>query len=209
MKENKRTVKLKICGLSRYQDMEAINVWSPDYIGFVFAKSRRQVTGEQAKELKKVLNPNITAVGVFAEQDPSMIIGLLLDGTIDIAQLHGQESEETVRRIQKEAGKPVIKAISVKGSTNVQAFAESSAEYLLFDNGTGGTGEQFDWNLLKEIDKPWFLAGGIGLHNIREALGRYPWAVDLSSGVETDGRKDAVKIEQIVKTVRKFNGQEG
>lgn len=209
MEKNERAVKLKICGLSRHEDIEAVNLWKPDYIGFVFAKSRRQVTREQAQALKKALHPGIAVVGVFVDQEPDLMIELLKDGIIDIAQLHGQEPEETVRRIKEEAGKPVIKAVPVRTGADVQAFAESSADYLLFDNGAGGTGEQFDWSLLKAIKKPWFLAGGIDLHNIKEALGRYPWAVDLSSGVETDGRKDAAKIEQIVKEVRRFNGQEG
>lgn len=203
------TVKLKICGLSRFEDIEAVNIWKPDYIGFVFAKSRRQVTKEQAREYKKALHSSIEAVGVFVNEDPNLVIELLKEEIIDIAQLHGQETEETVRRIKEETGKPVIKAVSMKNDSNVRALSESYADYLLLDNGEGGTGKQFDWSLLKPIKKPWFLAGGIGLHNIKQALEKYPWAVDLSSGVETDGRKDAVKIEQIVKEVRGFGGQEG
>lgn len=198
-------MKIKICGLTREQDIQAVNQWMPDYIGFVFAeKSRRYISKQQAERLKKKLSSDIQAVGVFVNEPKEKIARFFMENTIDIAQLHGQETEEEISWIKEQTGKPVIKAISVSGETDVQYWQNSCADYLLFDNGIGGTGLTFDWNLIKKNKKPYFLAGGIGLHNITEAMKQGAYAIDLSGGVETDGQKDAKKIADIVHSVRMY-----
>lgn len=198
-------MKIKICGLTRDQDIQAVNQWKPDYIGFVFVeKSRRYISRQQAERLKKKLSRDIQAVGVFVNEPKEKIARFFMENTIDIAQLHGQETEEEISWIKEQTGKSVIKAISVSAETDVQYWQNSCADYLLFDNGTGGTGLAFDWNLIKENKKPYFLAGGIGLHNITEAMKQGAYAIDLSGGVETNGQKDSKKIADIVHSVRMY-----
>ena len=137
--------RIKICGLTRREDILAANRWKPDYIGFVFAESRRQVGKEKARELKNMLRPGILAVGVFVNGDPEEEAGLFREGVIDLIQLHGQETEEDIRRIKLLTGgmAPVIRAVSVTGPESVRQWADSSADFLLLDNGPGGTGSAF------------------------------------------------------------------
>lgn len=198
--------KIKICGLRRAEDVAAVNQYPPDYIGFVFAEDRkRYVPPKEAAALKRMLAPEIIAVGVFVNADTDFVIALMREGIFEIAQLHGQESEEQVRRIKEATGKPVIKAVSVKTTADIDAWRGSSADYLLFDNGIGGTGRQFDWSLLRGYEKPFFLAGGINSANLSSALATGPYAVDISGGVETDGYKDAAKIAEAVRLVRAYS----
>lgn len=203
--------KIKICGLTRMEDILAVNLLRPDYIGFVFAKSRRQIDGEGAKRLKEGLHPSIQAVGVFVNGDLDWEAELFRQGIIDGIQLHGQEDEETVRRLKrltkKVAGREacIIKAVSMDHVQELEAWQESMADYLLLDNGAGGSGRAFDHRILhtKEIKKPFFLAGGVTPQNAAELAGTYhPFALDSSSGVETDGVKDKDKIRQIIEAVR-------
>ena len=196
-------MKIKQCGLTRPCDIEAVNELQPDYIGFVFAKkSRRYVSPEKAEELKAMLAPGIQAVGVFVNEEPEQIVSLLEAGTIDVAQLHGQEDEAYIRRIQKNTGHQVIKAFSVKTAQDIENALKSPADYILLDQGGGGTGQTFDWSLIPEIDRPFFLAGGLGADNLETAVRTiHPYAVDLSSSVETDGMKDRDKILKAVQLV--------
>lgn len=196
--------KIKLCGMTRICDIEAVNKAMPDYVGFVFAKSRRQVTPEQAKQLKAMLSPNIPAVGVFVNETPEAIAALLQDRIIDIAQLHGQETEEDILRLKKMVPKAVIiKALRVETTEDVLAWQNSAADYLLLDNGAGGTGQKFDWNLIPQNCKPFFLAGGLNRDNVLDGIAQaHPYAVDLSSGIETDGLKDREKIYEIVRMIR-------
>jgi phosphoribosylanthranilate isomerase len=201
--------RIKICGLKREADIEAVNLLKPDYIGFVFARSFRQISAEKAAALKKKLSPDIKAVGVFVNGDPACIEQLLLEGIIDMAQLHGNETEETVRRIREKTGKPVIKAVSVRTAADLKIWKNSSADFLLLDHGNGGSGEAFDWSILKDFDRPYFLAGGLNPDNIAAALIKVrPPGVDVSSGVETDGYKDRRKIAAFIKAVRKFDEED-
>lgn len=195
--------KIKICGLSRPEDIEYANRVHPDYIGFVFwEKSRRRVTLERAAELRKLLEPGILAVGVFVNAPCKEVISLLNTGVIDIAQLHGEETEEDIRYIMTLQHKPVIKAVKVRSRHDVEAWLDSSADYLLFDSGMG-SGITFDWELLKDVKRKYFLAGGLNPGNLEEALEKIqPYGVDLSSGVETDGVKDFEKMRTVVETVR-------
>ncbi len=194
--------KMKICGLFRPEDIEAVNEAMPDYIGFVFAKSRRQVTAGQAERLRNRLMPGICPVGVFVDEKPEAVIGLLKSGIIDMAQLHGNEPPEQVLRIQQESGKPVIKAMVLKKGKDVQKLLSYPADFYLADGGKG-EGKVFDWSLLPCI-KNCFLAGGINRDNVLEAIRRFaPYGVDVSSAVETNGFKDRQKIIEMTELVRR------
>jgi phosphoribosylanthranilate isomerase len=198
-------VKIKICGLFRKEDIEAVNEAQPDFIGFVFAKSRRQVSADQAKTLKRELLPGIRAVGVFVDPSADEVIRLLEDGVIDLAQLHGYEDNHFVEFLKHETGRQIIKAVKVERTEDIQAAQAIPADYLLLDHGAGGTGKAFDWSLVQGCQKPFFLAGGIDLNNVEEAIRMVkPYAVDLSSGVETNGLKDRGKIIEIVRKVRQI-----
>lgn len=198
--------KIKICGLTRDCDIEAVNELGPEYIGFVFApKSRRYVEKEQAAGLRGRLRPDITAVGVFVKEKPEVIAELLQDGIIDMAQLHGNESEEYIMRLRELTSKPIIRAFRIDTSQDIEAANQSCADHILLDSGNGGTGTVFDWNLLEKIARPYFLAGGLTPDNVRQAIIRFhPYALDISSGVETNGCKDKAKMTAFVQNVRQM-----
>lgn len=199
--------KVKLCGLSRMEDIAFANAARPDYIGFVFAeKSRRYVSLETAKALKAALSPEISAVGVFVNAPVEMVAALLNDGVIDLAQLHGEEDERYIVELRKYTKKPLIQAFRIASAADVERAKTSLADYILLDSGSGGTGETFDWSLLKAVGRPFFLAGGLDCENVQTALSAVcPSAVDVSSGVETDGKKDLKKMTAFVQAVRKFD----
>lgn len=196
--------KIKLCGLSRACDIEAANELMPDYIGFVFApRSKRYVTPETATELKGLLVPDIKAVGVFVNEYPETVADLLNSGVIDIAQLHGDEDGDYIKRLRQLTDKPIIKAFRIKIANDIETAEQSSADYILLDSGAG-TGTVFDWSLIKIINRPYFLAGGLDLQNVRAAIAAlHPFAVDVSSGIETNGLKDKNKMAAFVAAVRK------
>jgi phosphoribosylanthranilate isomerase len=196
--------KIKICGLSRIEDISAANRALPDYIGFVFAPSRRQIDERTAATLKESLDSRIKAVGVFVNQEIGIVAGLYQSGVIDLVQLHGDEDAAYITRLKEHCGCPVIRAI---GIVDKLPTLPGSANYYLFDTLSGkrgGTGEAFDWSVLRNYrGPPYFLAGGLSIANIPEAIRSLtPFCIDVSSGVETDGKKDADKINQIVRLVR-------
>ena len=192
--------KIKICGLKRREDIEYVNKYQPDYIGFVFEGKKRKLTYDQAVDLKKYLTSSIQVVGVFVNEDISFVEKLVKEHVIDLVQLHGQEDQKYIQALKEKVDVSIIKAIHIK---NEDSFNEHyDVDYYLYDHGTGGTGESFDWSMLKEVDKPVFLAGGINLLNIDDALKKNVYALDVSSGVETDGFKDEKKIKKIVRRVR-------
>lgn len=196
--------KIKLCGLSQPCDIEAVNELKPDYIGFVFApKSKRYVTYEKATELKSRLSPEIQAVGVFVNEHPQNVAKLLQNGIIDIAQLHGDEDEDYITQLRLLTDKPIIKAFRIKTANDMITAEQSTADYILLDSGAG-TGTVFDWELAKSIRRPYFLAGGLDFDNVSEAVkALHPFAVDVSSGIETDGVKDKTKMAAFVAAVRK------
>lgn len=196
--------KIKLCGLSRRCDIECANELCPDYIGFVFAKkSKRYVSPEKAKELKSLLSPDIKAVGVFVDEPIENIVKLLSDNIIDLAQLHGSENEEYIARLKALTDKPVIKAFRIKSENDITSAENCKADFILLDSGAG-TGRSFNWNLLENIDRPYFLAGGLYPENVANAIDKLsPFAVDVSSGIETDNFKDKNKMTAFVKAVRK------
>ena len=199
------SVKIKICGLRRLEDIETVNYCRPDYAGFIvnFPKSFRSVTAEELNELTAKLDKNITAVGVFVNAPEELPAQLLNEGIIGMAQLLGQEDEDYIRRLRKLTRKPLIKAFSVKSEDDIKKAVKSSADYILLDQGSGGTGQAFDWTLIREMNRPFFLAGGIGPDNLERAIQEiHPYAVDLSSSVETDRWKNPEKIRRVVDIVR-------
>ena len=199
--------KMKLCGLSRPCDIEAANELKPDYIGFVFAsKSKRYVTYEKATELKKRLLPEIQAVGVFVNEHPQEVAKRLENGMIDIAQLHGDEDEAYIKQLRLLTDKPIIKAFRIETAQDIKIANQSTADYILLDSGAG-TGEVFDWGFVKSIRRPYFLAGGLDARNAARAVkALYPVAVDVSSGIETDGVKDKTKMAAFIAAVRKEAG---
>ena len=205
--ENHTKTKIKICGLRRREDILAVNEAKPDYCGFIieFPRSFRSITEVQVRELVQELSAKISAVGVFVNAPIELVSGLLNDGTLALAQLHGQEDESYIRELKKITGKPVIKAFSVKTKEDIEKALISPADYILLDQGSGGTGKTFDWSLIPQIRREFFLAGGIGAENLEQAIREIrPYAVDLSSSVETDKWKDSEKIRNVVDIVRKY-----
>lgn len=196
--------KIKLCGLSRSRDIRAANTLKPEFVGFVFApRSRRYVSPQQAKALKSLLSPEIQAVGVFVDEEPQRVAELLDSGIIDLAQLHGAEDNGYIRRLRALTDQPVIQAFRVRSEEDVRRAADSGADHILLDAGAG-TGTVFDWGLLRQIRRPYFLAGGLGLHNVEKAVEElHPYGVDVSSGIETDGVKDPEKMAAFVAAVRK------
>ena len=189
--------KIKICGLRRPEDIAYVNEAKPDFAGFIIdvPKSRRNVPREKVRELTALLSPEILPVGVFVNAPMETILSLVTDGTLKAVQLHGQESQSYLEELKKQVAVPLIRAFSIRSPEDLTEAEKSPADFVLLDNGAGGTGETFDWSLLSSFDRPFFLAGGLRLENITEAVSRFhPYALDLSSGVETDGYKDKEKI---------------
>lgn len=198
--------RIKLCGITELNTIDAVNELKPEYIGFVFAKkSKRFLTPETAGELKKSLAPGIQAVGVFVDAPMDQVAKLLQEGIIDMAQLHGKEDEAYIQRLRCLTDKPIMKAFVISGREDVERIEESSADLVLIDSGAG-SGKAFDWSLTKEIRRPFFLAGGLDAENVGEAVRQiHPYAVDVSSGIETEGRKDKEKMTAFVDTVRKYD----
>lgn len=195
---------IKICGLKRPEDIAYVNEAGADFAGFVIhvPKSPRTVTASKAAQLSALLAPQICPVGVFVNEPEETVARLLNAGVIRLAQLHGQEDENYIRRLRQQTDGRLIKAFSVRKKEDLVQAARSTADYILLDHGKGGTGCAFDWSLVENMERPWFLAGGLSGDNLTQAIGLlHPWAVDLSSGVESEGRKDRVKIRRAVAIV--------
>jgi phosphoribosylanthranilate isomerase len=196
--------KIKICGLSRAEDIACVNEYRPDFIGFVFVEgSRRYVTPEQAARFRQALRPDIVPVGVFRDAEQAEILSLYERGVIEMAQLHGAEDASYVSSLRARGGVKIIQAFSANDESSVLRASASLADYILLDHGAGGTGTPFDWSVIWHLEhrrnRPWFMAGGINELNIRAALTLNPYCVDVSGGVETGGLKDERKIAALVR----------
>lgn len=209
--------KIKICGLTRMEDIDAVNEYLPDYVGFVFAPGKRQVSFSTASLLKSRLSPKITPVGVFFNSPVEEIARLAAEYVIELIQLHGDEDQSYIEKLNNclliamsQAGTtrwiPIIKAVRVNSQADILRAQKLQAEYLLLDSyvksAYGGSGKSFDWSLIPSLEKPWFLAGGIGLSNIEEAKKTEAFCLDVSSAVETDGKKDPEKIKAVIQMIR-------
>lgn len=200
---DREQTRVKMCGLRRPEDITAANEVQPEYIGFVFYPgSRRYVTPAAARALRERLAPGIRAVGVFVDENPAEAARLLEEGVIDLAQLHGHEDEAYLAEVRKRTDKPMIQAFRIRTPEDVLRAQQSSAEYILLDAGAGD-GRTFDWELLRNADRPFFLAGGLTPENVGQAVRELkPYAVDVSSGIETDGIKDEGKMRAFMRAVR-------
>lgn len=232
MVQHMSMIKVKFCGLTRHEDIEIANRLKPDYIGFVFyKKSKRFVDKYKAKALKKELDLDIKAVGVFVDEDIELITELVNENIIDIIQLHGKEDEEYIKRLKSLTDAKIIKAFQIKERIKTEFYPDkkdaqyekafqnsssdiddelkkkldeinrSSADMVLIDSGQG-TGTAFDWKILNRIARPYFLAGGVNTENIKEAADIRPYAIDVSSGIETDSVKDEGKMKIIIEACK-------
>lgn len=196
--------KIKLCGLTRESDIAVANQLLPEYIGFVFAeKSKRHLSFERAQELRRLLRPEIKAVGVFVREEPEVIASLLQNGVIDVAQLHGGEDAAYVARLRSLTDRPILQAFRAERAEDLLAAQGSPADCVLLDSGEGGTGVSFDWSKLRIFPRPYFLAGGLTPETVSRAVAQlHPYAVDVSSGIETGGKKDPEKMRAFVRAVR-------
>ncbi len=197
--------KVKICGLTRLQDIEYVNLYCPDYVGFVFAESRRKVTPEKVCELVQDLSPSIKTVGVFVNEKAERVNEISELCQLDVVQLHGDESPHYCTFIKR----PIWKAVRVKDAKSFELVKGYPTEGILMDTYStseyGGTGRAFDWQLAKhyETEHKIVLAGGLNSENVMEAIQAiHPYCVDVSSGIETNGQKDPLKIKDFIEMVR-------
>lgn len=218
--------KIKFCGLTRPHEIQAANKLLPDYIGFVFTrKSRRYICPDRALELRRMLDPKIRTVGVFTDENFEVISKMVRLGIISVVQLHGHETESYIHRLrrillmnkqqismtisqQEELLKAmstveIIKAFSITSERDLEGVECCSADCILLDSPGGGTGKKFDWKLLRKIQRPYFLAGGLTSANVNEVVTKIrPYGVDVSSGIETEGHKDVEKMIKFVSAAR-------
>ena len=203
--------RIKCCGMYRAEDIEAVNAAQPDYCGFIidFPQSHRSVPAKKARELRRQLEPGVAAVGVFVDQPVQRVADIARDCELTAVQLHGHEDEAYVLALRHLTSAPVIKAFRVRNQEDLKRSRISATDFVLLDNGQG-TGKSFDWKLIGKFDRPYFLAGGLTPENLREAVDRLaPFAVDLSSGLETNGVKDPEKIAKAVRVVRELDRMRG
>lgn len=193
---------IKFCGLRRPEDVAGANEIGPDYVGFVFWEgSRRYITPEQAATLRRDLNEDIIPVGVFRDADIGTIRSICETGCISMVQLHGNETETAVRKIRETTGAEVIRAFVIRSKADVEKALSTDADHVMLDGGTG-SGTSFDWSLLEGFGRPFFLAGGLTPENVGGAIERLgPFAVDTSSGIETEGNKDPTKMRRFAEAV--------
>lgn len=196
---------VKFCGIRRPEDVEMVNRYLPDMAGFVLVPQRkRYVPAEKVRLLREKLDPSVLAVGVFVDEEISVVRNLLSSGIIDVAQLHGNESEEYIRSLQKSTGKKIIKAFGIRDGDDIRKVESSPADLVLLDTPGGGTGNVFDWDLIKKVRRPYLLAGGLHSGNVGEAIEKlHPYGVDVSSGIETEAIKDETKMCAFMAQIRK------
>ena len=208
-------MKIKTCGLFREEDINYANELKPDYIGFVFAESKRKVRVEKAGDLKKKLDKEIKSVGVFVNDNLDFILNLIKDKIIDIVQLHGNEDNDFLDNLKTKTNAKIIKFIPVENAESILNSLNIISDFILLDNLKGGAGKTFNWNYLKEafelnnnlkkiFNEKYFLAGGLNKENISEALKFNPYCVDLSGGLETDGVKDYDKMKYIINITKNY-----
>ena len=196
--------KIKLCGMKSALDIEYANELKPEYVGFIFfPKSRRYVTPEKAAELRPRLDSSIISVGVFVDEDIDTIADIVKAGTIGAVQLHGNEDDDYIAKLREKTDVTIVEAFKVKTVEDIEASKKSTADFILLDSGAG-SGKTFEHGLIQNVDRPFFLAGGLYPENVVEAINKYePYAVDVSSSLETAGFKDKQKMTAFVKAVRK------
>ena len=196
--------RIKICGLRRKEDISYVNEVLPDFAGFIFDPSRRRyIDPETAAVLRPQLADSIRAVGGFVNAAPEEILRIAETVRLDLIQLHGTEDDTYIRNLRKQTSLPIIKAIRVQTEEDTAQAAASSADLILLDNGAGGTGTRFNWELAQKVSRDFLLAGGISAENAADAIRLcHPWGLDASSSLETEGMKDPEKIRSFMEAVR-------
>lgn len=198
-------MKLKFCGIRRECDIDYINEFSPDYIGFIFAPSKRMITPRNAGILNRRRKGSISSVGVFVNAAIEEVLTAMNISGIDILQLHGDETKEYISELRQHTDNEIWKAVRVKQPDDIIKAQDLGADKLLLDSFSetayGGTGVCSDWNIIKNTDikVPFFIAGGINEHNILSAAQLDPYGIDISGGIESNGTKDRDKIKKIIK----------
>ena len=198
--------KIKACGLTREREIDYVNQYLPDYAGFVlcFPRSRRSISPERAEQLIRLLNPGIGAVGVVVDLPLEQAIDLLSRGFLDVLQLHGSEDADYIRALKAATGRQVWKAFQIRSPADLEAADASPSDMVVLDSGQG-SGQVFDWSLLRDFGRPYFLAGGLRPGNVVRAVKQlHPYGIDLSSGIETDGVKDKGKLSSVISSVRRI-----
>ncbi len=196
-------MQVKICGLSRLVDIDIVNEERPDYCGFIinYPKSKRSLSPEDLSPLLARLGSHISPVGVFVDQPLDLVAGILNRTKIAVAQLHGKEDNEYISRLRLKTSKPIWQAFEVTGIEDIDRAVNSQADLVLLDAGKGA-GLAFDWTLLEGFPRPFALAGGLRLDKLERALRTGASLLDVSSGVESGGKKDPEKVKSFVNLVR-------
>ncbi len=195
--------KVKICGLQTTEDIQIINQYKPDYAGAILSPGfSRSISHARAKELRRTLDPTIPLVGVFVDCELAFMRSFFEEGIIDIAQFHGQEDDHMIRALKEAVGKPVWKAFQMETAPDIKAIESNPADRVLLDAGKG-SGQTFDWSVTGEVKRSFMLAGGLTPVNVSRAIKSvHPYGVDVSSGVETDGKKDEEKVRDFIRHAR-------
>lgn len=203
-------MKVKMCGLRRQEDIIFANQVKPDYVGFVFAESKRKVTPETAIELCRQLTPEIQTVGVFVNEEPEKLAQIAEAVPLDVIQLHGDEEQEYIKRLQKLTNRQIWKAVRVQSKKDIATAGEFGADQILLDcfckDAYGGTGKVIDMSLIENQEPvtSYFLAGGLTTENLEEMIKKInPYGIDISSGIETDGHKDLEKMIEVINICRR------
>ena len=218
MSENKHMqTKVKCCGLRRPEDIAMVNEAEADFAGFIMSdRFRRYVSPQEVKRLRAQLSSGICAVGVVVDEPLSYAADLVTGGIVDMVQLHGAEDDDYIDALRERirsaegmnpyAGK-IVKAYKITSGADLTRAAASHADYILLDSGTG-TGKTFDWQLMRDVERPYFFAGGLTPENVADAVRRFhPFAVDVSSGIETDRKKDPQKVRAFVQNLREASAE--
>lgn len=205
-------IKIKICGIKNEKEVQILNQILPDYCGFIFhvEKSSRSISLATARKLKEKLKKQIGIIGVFVDESIESILAIKEELQLAMIQLHGREDDLYIQTLKEKSGIPIIKAFSINKKEDVERAKNSKADYVLLDQGEGGSGKTFPWELVKTMERDYFLAGGIGVENVEEALEQLdPFVIDFNSRLETNGQKDEKKIKKAVDIVRRENMRKG
>ncbi|ABX44191.1 phosphoribosylanthranilate isomerase [Lachnoclostridium phytofermentans] len=216
-------MKTKICGLKSLREIEIVNKYAPNYVGFVFAGVKRKIDEEVASLLRRELSSEIQAVGVFVNESIERIAKMCEKNTIQLVQLHGDEDRDYINALKLEVGAPIIKAVRAQSVEQILEALTLPCDYFLYDtyseHSYGGEGKRFDETILTEVykessnnefkkylQKPYFIAGGLTAQNVRLLDSRLePYGVDVSSGVESMGQKDEEKVKEFLFAAWRWN----
>ena len=195
--------RVKICGINSPEDVEIVNELKPDYVSFAFYKNKRQVTYEKARKLKQILDKDIRVIGVFVDENTNVVASAANDDLLDVIEFHGNEGPGEIERIKAFTEKPIIQGFRIRSRADVELALDSHADSILMYSDSE-SGILMDWKLLMNVTRPYFLAGGLNADNIEKAIKIcHPFAVSVTTGVETDGIKDREKMAAFIKMARR------